>query len=665
MSTQTMVDVAPKFVYKMLREKEGRFLIPLYQRDYAWGRKEIYQLLSDLSQADGQTYYLGTLVVMQRGERLEVVDGQQRLTTLTLLYKYLGLLEKNPLSFENRPTAMRALVQVFDNKDIKEKNFRDALENIDTYIKSSPDTGGAIKGCLQGKLMLFQVTLPVYTDVAAYFEVMNNRGRQLEAHEILKAKLMSQIKEVCPNLNKSRQESILQGYFSPLPLFNCASLPTLYKVLLYTYLPIYTYLSILLLIKQLFRAVPKEYFAKRWENCKGEDSEAPGEILTNRLVERYGEYVSESPAEEEGRALLTFPRLLLIALRCHFNDQEGEISLNDRNLLKTFRDNKVEPMAFIETLEKVREDFDSHVIRSGVTKDTDGVRWSLKSVGYKKEDKKEKEVPVLKDTYKEDVVGKRIIQLQSLLQVSGISWIPEFLFKRSQEKEKKKNNNKSPDDIAILEEFIRGKLRSTLDPHLGVLQQYLASPEQEEGRKIPPDILNYDSRPLLALNVLDYLFWKEGNPKDKDFVFRYRNSIEHFYPQDDTKWESEEWKDEKGKKLIGDEKRLFLNCIGNLYLTTGNENSELSNNPPSLKVDKWRKIHSAETPKQRRMYDVVDGKEEGKKCWAVEDCLKHALECWKLLADFLNKSTDSPSSPAASKDEPNTSSAGENGNAGE
>lgn len=594
MSTQPMVNVTPKSVYEMLQN--GRFLIPLYQRDYAWGRDEITQLLSDLSQAGDRTYYLGTLVVMQRGEMLEVVDGQQRLTTLTLLYKQLGLLEKNPLNFENRPAAMRALVQVFDNKEPEEENFWRAVD----IIKKSPDLKSkddVIKTCLQGKLMLFQVTLPTYTDVAAYFEVMNNRGRQLEAPEILKAKLMAEIKEEDDKTRKEKQED----------------------------------------------------FAKRWENCKGEDLVAPGETLTNRLVKKDEVYVSESPAEDEGRTLLTFPRLLLIALRCHLKDQDGKISLNDRNLVTTFNENKVEPMEFIKTLEKVREDFDSHVIRSVVTKDADNERWSLKSVEYKmlKEDKAIKETPVLKDTYGEDN-GKRIIQLQSLLQVSGISWIPDFLFERRQKKEKKE----SLDDVTILETFIREKLAD--------LKNYAGSEE-------PPAALSYGSRPLLALNVLDYLFWqkaeegdlKNGDPKDKDFVFRYRNSIEHFYPQDDKLCKGEEW--------IGGEKNLFLNCIGNLYLTTGKENSKLSNYSPSAKIDLWDDKSSPMTPKQRRMYDVArKEKEGGKKCWTAKDCEDHAKVCWRMLAEFLGVPLprDSPSTPAAIKDDPDTPSTGEGGNVG-
>lgn len=614
MSEQKKVNVDSKPVDKMLQD--GQFLIPLYQRDYAWGREEIYQLLRDLSQTGERTYYLGTLVVMQRGDMLEVVDGQQRLTTLTLLYRYLKLLEKNPLYFENRLTAIHALEQVFDSKDSKEiedVRFRDAIGNIDTYIKSFPDSEEAIKSCLQGKLMLFQVTLPAHTDVAAYFEVMNNRGRQLEAHEILKAKLMAEIKAGDYETRKKIQES----------------------------------------------------FAKRWENCKGEDSESPGETLTNRLVKKKdGEYVSESPAEDEGRTLLTFPRLLLIALRCYFNDEKREISLNDRNLLKTFEDNKVEPMAFIETLEKVREDFDSHVIRSVVAKDSDGGRWSLKFASYDKE----KEEINLEKTYQNEAVERRIIQLQSLLQVSGISWIPDFLFERWQKRgilsgylkwwipdflfERWQKKDAPLDfDIAILEEFIRRKLKPT------------------EDEKLSFEALSYASRPLLALNVLDYLFWQkaeegdleDGDKRDKDFIFRYRNSIEHFYPQDDTSCGSEGWN-------IGDEKLRLLNCIGNLYLTTGKVNSKLSNYPPSSKIDLWNDKSSPMTPKQRRMYDIVRTEKAGKQtCWTVKDCIAHANVCWRLFAEFLGEDslTELPSLFTTTEDVLNTSGAGENGSAGE
>ncbi len=69
---------------------QDHYLIPVYQRNYAWGVVEIEQLVQDLYKAFEQdkdkAYYLGTLVVHHRADgRYEVIDGQQRLTTLVLI----------------------------------------------------------------------------------------------------------------------------------------------------------------------------------------------------------------------------------------------------------------------------------------------------------------------------------------------------------------------------------------------------------------------------------------------------------------------------------------------------------------------------------------------------------------------------------------------------
>ena len=70
-----------------LFDKEVHYVIPRYQRAYAWEDKEIEQLIDDINDSIGD-YYIGSLVVAKvkgREERYEVVDGQQRLTTLYLL----------------------------------------------------------------------------------------------------------------------------------------------------------------------------------------------------------------------------------------------------------------------------------------------------------------------------------------------------------------------------------------------------------------------------------------------------------------------------------------------------------------------------------------------------------------------------------------------------
>src|SRR5579864_7913207 len=68
------------------------FHVPKYQREYAWGRKEWEQLLLDIDEND-PGYFMGSLICVRYGEETapgdeliyEVVDGQQRLTTLSLL----------------------------------------------------------------------------------------------------------------------------------------------------------------------------------------------------------------------------------------------------------------------------------------------------------------------------------------------------------------------------------------------------------------------------------------------------------------------------------------------------------------------------------------------------------------------------------------------------
>ena len=72
------------------------FLIPDYQRPYAWGQEQTSELLEDLSGAldrdEGEPYFLGSIVLIKQSDvsRAQVVDGQQRLTTLTILFAVLA-----------------------------------------------------------------------------------------------------------------------------------------------------------------------------------------------------------------------------------------------------------------------------------------------------------------------------------------------------------------------------------------------------------------------------------------------------------------------------------------------------------------------------------------------------------------------------------------------
>ena len=64
--------------------------MPAYQRGYRWTEHEVGQLLEDIRESNGATYYLQPVVVKARDDgSWELVDGQQRLTTLYLVFRYL------------------------------------------------------------------------------------------------------------------------------------------------------------------------------------------------------------------------------------------------------------------------------------------------------------------------------------------------------------------------------------------------------------------------------------------------------------------------------------------------------------------------------------------------------------------------------------------------
>ena len=78
---------------------EFAFTIPPYQRPYAWGEEQVRELFTDISSAldealstkDPVTYFLGSIVLIKKpgSPNADVVDGQQRLTTLTILFAVL------------------------------------------------------------------------------------------------------------------------------------------------------------------------------------------------------------------------------------------------------------------------------------------------------------------------------------------------------------------------------------------------------------------------------------------------------------------------------------------------------------------------------------------------------------------------------------------------
>lgn len=68
---------------------EGLFYLPDYQRGYRWTKEEIKLLLDDIYESSGKPYCLQPVVVKKNGDKYELIDGQQRLTTIYLICKYM------------------------------------------------------------------------------------------------------------------------------------------------------------------------------------------------------------------------------------------------------------------------------------------------------------------------------------------------------------------------------------------------------------------------------------------------------------------------------------------------------------------------------------------------------------------------------------------------
>ena len=74
---------------ELVGDIKGTFFVSSYQRGYGWGKDEDLRLLDDIYQDGKKNYCLQPVVVRNSGAAYELIDGQQRLTTLFLIYKYV------------------------------------------------------------------------------------------------------------------------------------------------------------------------------------------------------------------------------------------------------------------------------------------------------------------------------------------------------------------------------------------------------------------------------------------------------------------------------------------------------------------------------------------------------------------------------------------------
>lgn len=190
----------------------GEFLVAAYQRGYRWGRDEVRQLLDDIRlnaleaeerQRLPEDYYLQPIVVLQRdGAVWELVDGQQRLTTLFLVTKYIRTHLPNArldysLTYETRPGSREYLEDLDVGRRTENIDFHhiaQAYDAIEEWFGEQPSPVSAaieMHGALSKWVYVIWYEAPADTDPHDLFTRLNRDRIPLTDAELIKALVLT------------------------------------------------------------------------------------------------------------------------------------------------------------------------------------------------------------------------------------------------------------------------------------------------------------------------------------------------------------------------------------------------------------------------------------------------------------------------------------------
>lgn len=600
----------------------GHYIVPLYQRGYAWEEKHIVQLIDDVMDipSNGQ-YYIGSLIVHSRMDAFEVIDGQQRLTTLFLLLMYLGELrnvELTSLRFECRDKSNYTLVhmreiasgaspeQIDDNRIQQElldgyNIIRDKLNDKNVEI---------LKKNLR-RTILYRIEVPDHTDLNHYFEIMNTRGEQLEQSDVLKAQLMSKLQDdrkwqgifatiwdACRNMDgyiqmqfpKKLREDIFGTYWNDVPEIN-----------------------------------PEVYLNFSFSS-KRTDGYTIKEAMARDFKIDADEGYTEDYQKARFESIIDFPYFLLHTLRVYVHSKNIaqrvnllDTMLDDKKLVEAFErvinqgqvnNQPIDPVVFVKEfiiyLLHTRYLFDQYIIKREFVGDAalDG-EWSLKEIqsngqGGKKKAVYELTKVVADGCWYNKQHNKDVLMLQAAMRVSYTSpkvmhWITKLLIWLTDYYLDLSNEGWVFEDRVnrIAKEPVREFLSDEKSFYLGV------------------------ATPHVVLNYLDYLLWMEN--KNIDFDFEFRNSVEHWYPRNPTEGSFTRWEDDGAEGV---------NRFGNLCLIQRKANSKFSNLHPSAKKSTFQEMISKGSLKLRRMSEITT---DNSQLWRDEICAKHEEGMLNLL----------------------------------
>lgn len=486
---------------------------------------------------------------------------------------------------------------------------------------------------LFNQVQIVRVPVPGDTDLNHYFEVMNNRGEQLEKHEVVKARLMSVLNNIEDKKERDNSIRALEK------VWEAAANMEAYVQYGFT---------------------PKERHAifgeKDWGRFELQDfrqlvnvlsisASGDGENNVSRTLQEILETPSSSSVEDENMAgserfhsVINFSNFLLHVLRVWSGK---DIPLDDKQLLDQFDRNVINndnPIAsaqsFVFALLRCKYLFDQYIIKREFTQGED--KWSLKRLHFY--NNKSQSFINTFDADEEDGfdgINRRILMLLSALHVSTPTlvykhWLNGALYALWQ-----MENISASEYLARLEtlarRFVFGRF---LNPHgreyyemiyqdHGYGEISVANPEVAERLKYGCIENN------LVFNYLDYLLWYQAQADSctdeviKQFEFTFRSSVEHFYPQHPM----------DGHEHMEEES---LHRFGNLCLISHSKNSRLSNFQPKAKRDHFKAAVADKKIDSLKLYEMINLLDSSGE-WTERQIKQHEKEMLDILQEDANK----------------------------
>jgi len=641
-----------------LIDSRDQFNIPRYQRLFVWEKPQVDTLLQDLLMAykeKKELFYLGSILIVKQKENeliYDLIDGQQRFTVLWLLSLELknGLNNFTTvngelrLKFSIREDAKDYFESVLNKDRLKLDNFRSVNESlikidiarkqiinlIEHEFKNNSNEKARFANFIRLHVKLLVSEVPRDTDLNKMFEVINNRGQQLQQHEILKASLLSHF--------ENKQERIRYG-----KIWNaCSDMEN--------YIEKSIQIEVGNNLANTYNSDSQKFSLREILNvmiaqrARVNKSMSLNEILDGKTIEieddesnNLSEYIEDSPESEDDelqnvRSILSFPQLLLHTLRIYlFINNLGDIDrINEKELLEIYKkhfkiNDEKESKDFIHLLWEVRVCFDLFIIKWVKQNDGEEIH-SIKQL--EKYNQYRKWTYYLRRVTKENNHGFELLQsmLYHSQQITTHYWLTPLLYKCLK--------TKTTEELYSYLRKLDNVLFCSDKEDLLTLRTWNAMSLDIENQKnyYNCNMLTEDHGvqfPHYWFYKTEYILWyllkgkTDSRLKDrgnlwKNFRLTAKNSVEHISPQNPNY---------KLDIISG----AYMNKFGNLALVSRSLNSEFSNKPFREKRERfiYHNTSKLDSLKLALVYDN-DG-------WNDILCKNHQNELINFFIEYFNK----------------------------